>query len=321
MGQLLVLSTSFDATLDLIIDGMLGAPDDIFRLNTDLISQYQLEISGDRFRIQDPTGRVADNDRVTKMYIRKPDRGRSDDLVTEYCQNEIWSALRGVINHLWSLDRVVLVEPFAESARLDKLTQLRYASRYFPTPDGAFYYNVPPTNRTSIIVKSLGWGRLGMNAIYTTHVKIDDLDLTLPWYIQEYVRGEKDLTVVYVRGKQFAFSLDRASSNARDIADWREDRAFQSVCDWQQEQLCARTIEGIEGLMRDLKLHFGRIDFLLTEAGTMVFLEVNPNGQFAWLDLNDSTGLISAVRQEVGPHSPVHPIPYNPYGPTERSTG
>jgi glutathione synthase/RimK-type ligase-like ATP-grasp enzyme len=31
-------------------------------------------------------------------------------------------------------------------------------------------------------------------------------------------------------------------------------------------------------------LKFGAIDLILTPAGEYVFLEVNPNGQWAWLD-------------------------------------
>ena len=36
-------------------------------------------------------------------------------------------------------------------------------------------------------------------------------------------------------------------------------------------------------LLRALNLAFGAIDMILTPAGEYVFLEINPNGQWAWI--------------------------------------
>ena len=46
--------------------------------------------------------------------------------------------------------------------------------------------------------------------------------------------------------------------------------------------------------MGDLGLVYGRLDFLLTADDT-VFLEVNPNGQFGWLDTPGNWPLHRAV--------------------------
>ncbi len=35
--------------------------------------------------------------------------------------------------------------------------------------------------------------------------------------------------------------------------------------------------------MKALGLNFGAIDMILTPAGEYVFLEINPNGQWAWI--------------------------------------
>jgi D-alanine-D-alanine ligase-like ATP-grasp enzyme len=49
--------------------------------------------------------------------------------------------------------------------------------------------------------------------------------------------------------------------------------------------------------MRELGLRFGRIDLLANDLnlGKFWFLEVNPNGQWAWLDLEQRNGLFDAV--------------------------
>ena len=62
--------------------------------------------------------------------------------------------------------------------------------------------------------------------------------------------------------------------------------------------------------MDDLKLSFGRLDFLLDDEGRYWFCEVNPNGQFAWLDLSGEFGLLQAVTDEISPSTEHHSIPH-----------
>jgi hypothetical protein len=49
--------------------------------------------------------------------------------------------------------------------------------------------------------------------------------------------------------------------------------------------------------MSQLGLRFGRLDLLAgdTRCEQVWFLEVNPNGQWAWLDLGQDNGLFDAV--------------------------
>ena len=65
----------------------------------------------------------------------------------------------------------------------------------------------------------------------------------------------------------------------------------------------------IKQYMKILHLDFGRLDFLLDDRALYWFCEVNPNGQFAWLDLNNEHGLLTAVIGEICPTTQLHPIP------------
>ncbi len=47
--------------------------------------------------------------------------------------------------------------------------------------------------------------------------------------------------------------------------------------------------------MRSLGLAFGALDFIRTPEGEWVFLEVNPNGQWLWLDDMLSLGITDAI--------------------------
>jgi hypothetical protein len=47
--------------------------------------------------------------------------------------------------------------------------------------------------------------------------------------------------------------------------------------------------DGVLGLMTRLRLRFGTIDFIVSPDDRWWFLEVSPNGQWAWIE--DATGL------------------------------
>ena len=44
---------------------------------------------------------------------------------------------------------------------------------------------------------------------------------------------------------------------------------------------------------------FSRLDFLRDADGTLHFLEFNPNGQYAWLDLHNERGMFTAIAEEI----------------------
>jgi hypothetical protein len=50
--------------------------------------------------------------------------------------------------------------------------------------------------------------------------------------------------------------------------------------------------------MSETQLRFGRLDFLLKD-DEMLFLELNPNGQFAWLDPEGNNGMLNALADEI----------------------
>lgn len=39
-------------------------------------------------------------------------------------------------------------------------------------------------------------------------------------------------------------------------------------------------------MMRDFKLRFGAVDYVVDKSGKWYFLEINPNGQWQWLECN-----------------------------------
>jgi glutathione synthase/RimK-type ligase-like ATP-grasp enzyme len=90
------------------------------------------------------------------------------------------------------------------------------------------------------------------------------------------------LTVV--GGRMLAAAIHARSSAAE--LDWRAD---QQALAYETVEAPAEVAGGVARLMAALGLRFGALDFLVTHEGEWVFLEINPNGQWAFVE--QATGL------------------------------
>lgn len=312
---LLLITNSFDTTADLIVH-RLGA-EKVFRFNFDIWSDYSFEITPSRFLIVDPTGRAADRATIAKALWRKPwSRGpsrpssRTDE--DRYYDQEVWYAIREIVNLVWLDQKIVLVEPYADQ-RAGKFVQMQTAAKHLRVPPHQFRLRLPSAFAASqpVVVKSLTTEAVGAREdrelLFTTRVDDRELSPDCPWMVQSYVHAEKDVTVAFVRDRLFAFELDRSSFRDQ-TADWREMPVDWEAGKWQPHELPDAVARGIVGFMAEMGLHFGRLDFLLGPDGYH-FLEVNANGEWAWLDTEGRHGLLPKVAHEIDPATELHSIP------------
>ncbi|MGI5491830.1 MvdC/MvdD family ATP grasp protein [Microtetraspora malaysiensis] len=107
-----------------------------------------------------------------------------------------------------------------------------------------------------------------------------------PVILQPYVPKAVELRVMVVGERAFAAEIDaRGSRAARD--DWRhydDGRVRYGV-----HHLPADVERRCLDLVADLGLAYGAIDLILRPDGEYVFLEINPNGEWGWLEA--ATGL------------------------------
>jgi glutathione synthase/RimK-type ligase-like ATP-grasp enzyme len=116
-----------------------------------------------------------------------------------------------------------------------------------------------------------------------------------PVVVQEYVPKQVELRITVVGDRVFAAEIDsQASPMARH--DWRagDPRTMAH----RRHPLPLKEAERCLRLTRALDLCFGAIDMVLTPGGEYVFLEINPNGQWGWIQ--DLTGMpIAEVLAEI----------------------
>ncbi len=125
------------------------------------------------------------------------------------------------------------------------------------------------------------------NVVFTNPVGPEDLeDLTglslCPMTFQERVEKRLELRATVVGRRVFTASIDSQSS-ARAAHDWRRD-GVRLIGGWRPYQLPADDEARLLALMDSFGLNYGAADFILTPDGRHVFLEVNPSGEFFWLD-------------------------------------
>lgn len=123
--------------------------------------------------------------------------------------------------------------------------------------------------------------------VFTNPVKPEDLEdlsgLSLcPATFQELLPKALEIRVTVVGQRVMAASIDsQVSTHA--VHDWRRDGA-RMIEDWRHYQLPLEVEEKILRLMNYFSLNYGAIDIILTPEGKHIFLELNPCGEFFWLE-------------------------------------
>ena len=132
----------------------------------------------------------------------------------------------------------------------------------------------------------------GAWAIYTNRVSSDYLReragniSSAPIIAQEYISKMLELRITVVGNRVLTCAIHSQDSE-RTKDDWRR-YDFDNV-KHEQYELPSDIRFRLLDFMRRCGLSFGAIDMIVTPSGRYVFLEVNPSGQFGWIE--ELTGL------------------------------
>ena len=266
--------------------------DSCFRLNFDILQQYRISWSSDGFEIVDPVGRYICSSQILHVYWRKPFNSEFHEPsdLQRFALSENRYLTREIYNYLLSRGAFALVEEGAER-RIGKINQLVIAQSLFATPDWCVGLGKGTVPKGSRVVKSLSGQRLSSSKVlYTTRVEADCLDPGHLWFTQDEVTKDTEVTICFVDGIVAAFFLPSLPHSL----DWRKDIGAPETQAWKQLPLTSGFKDRVRQFMSRCDLRFGRLDFVANQNG-LFFLEVNPNGQWAWLDVSDKLGLITTV--------------------------
>lgn len=113
-----------------------------------------------------------------------------------------------------------------------------------------------------------------------------------PMIFQAYVPKRIELRITVVGRRVFAAEIHSQTSNHTRV-DWRRydnfgTPHFPHVLPNDIAQRCL-------GLVSRLGLYYGAIDMIVTPFGQYVFLEINPNGQYLWIEQVTGLPITSAL--------------------------
>ncbi len=99
-----------------------------------------------------------------------------------------------------------------------------------------------------------------------------------PHLFQERIQKQADIRVTVIGKKVFAFHIE--SQSGKGQLDWRTDYGVPMKAWDLGDDLSEKCLN----LLLKLGLNYGAIDFCLDKNGCHVFLEINPAGQYLWLE-------------------------------------
>lgn len=245
---------------------------------------------------------------VDAVWYRRPGRfALPSDLEpgeTEWLRAECNHLFRGLWNTLdarWVSDPGAVRRAGLKLVQLDLATTLGFAVPRFTvtnSPDhaAAFVGSCPGGTIVKVLSSPLIRYPERAATLYThlvTDEDLDELDSVRfgPTLLQEFVHKAMDVRVTVTGERVFAVGITPTTADAR--VDFRRAEIYDlpHVPLDLPPVLEARCVE----LVTRLGLRFGAIDLLLTPDGEYVFLEINPNGQWYWLEWVTGIPLTSAL--------------------------
>ena len=123
-----------------------------------------------------------------------------------------------------------------------------------------------------------------LRSIYTTLLREQDLALLdsirlAPGFFQEYIPKRVELRVTVIGDEIFTAEL-HSQVHEQTRYDWRH---YEVEVPMDEHHLPVEIAEHCLALTKAYGLHFSTSDLIVTPEGRYVFLEMNPNGQFLWV--------------------------------------
>ena len=267
-----------------------------FRFNLDMFDQYKFIWQDDKFKIIDPVGHSCQSDDITQIVYYK-------GLLSHFFQYELSCKYSPELPYVisWINKLYNCIVCYGNAKDLNRLwspyelsyaktLQMKLAKKYFAVPDFILHWGDTLSSHP-VIVKSLTQMPLSNGKMSYAHiVDRSELHPDWPWFTQEIADGNRDATVVYINGKVHCFQF---AAERGDLTDWRVTQGTDAN-QWIPWDAGAEFEEKIRLYMKDLDLKYGRLDFIIGGKEPQ-FLEVNPCGQFGWLDDEETLTLHNEV--------------------------
>lgn len=316
--MLLILTNSQDVTADYLASVLESSHVPYLRLDTDsLVPRASVTYRLPEVEIE-LAGRSVKPSDIDHVWYRRPEPLRSPSFdsspESKYALDEWAEALEGFLSHIprpkW------MNHPAANSSASHKLEQLTTAH--------SIGCHVPPTLVTQdekrlreffgecnqrVVVKPMASGYIERAAedadslIYTNRVTVENLgdlsDLThCPTLFQKFIEKSSDVRITVVDAECHAVEIIAREPDGSQRCDVRRNN--MADVEYRAASLPPAVEACVYRLTRHYGLRFAAIDMVVGIDDEWYFLEINPNGQWAWLDLSGGLNIAASFVRSFG---------------------
>ncbi|MDA0161336.1 hypothetical protein OM076_13745 [Solirubrobacter ginsenosidimutans] len=290
----LIVTNEHDVEADLVVRELVRRDHGVVRLNTERFESWRIAVEPGRAWTLEGHGRRLHSEGCSGVWWRRPEsaatpRDVADEEWAVICAHQftLISALQHVDGPRW------MSRPSAIRVADDKARQLVAAA--------AAGFRVPATTWTNDVIAAeqrlVAHGGHGIakptataywehddtshfvfaHAIGTAGLPRPDSLAPAPLAFQQRIEAKRDVRVTVVGTAAFAAVTDDATI---DEPDWR----LADTPMWAPYELPPEIRQRCVLLVADLGLLFAGVDLLVDADGEHWFCELNPNGEWGWLD-------------------------------------
>jgi glutathione synthase/RimK-type ligase-like ATP-grasp enzyme len=294
--MLLILTSEKDLTADYLIVELINRHLPYFRLNVESLTTAEFTFSLTKANIRREVSvgsKTLDLDKVTAVWYR---RAIQPGFITDLPPAErvfVAGELRHLAMGLVLNPGVIWVNPIdCVSVAEHKLYQLKIARQFgFQLPRTLVSRNVIELrnfcreNEAGTICKPIFHGMFVDEAssysVYTRRVTAESIDegsvQSCPVLLQEEIARSADVRATFIGSQCFVAEIKGEAS----LVDWRDPALSVSY----SESTLSDTAQAMcRAMLEKLGLRYGAFDFVRSPDGELVFLEVNPTGEWTWLE-------------------------------------
>lgn len=286
------------------------------RINTDNSTQFNYPcITNDEFFVV-INGKKIPAEEISAMWIRKPylnlfSRKESDEnkkikikhIFEEF--SEIWPVflIEAKKNAIYTLPSY----PNVQANR--KINQLNIAKKVgWDIPSFIVSYSkqeilsyIKSWKRT--LTKPLStkiYEKEGQEILFGTHVFsskefelfFHEREITYPFFCEEYIEKLYELRITVVGKKVFACKIDSQKSNKSKL-NWKKIHIYSLP--HEIYNLPKEVEEKCINVCKELNLDYGAIDVIVSPNGKYYFVEINPAGQYLWIEQKTGMQISKAI--------------------------
>jgi glutathione synthase/RimK-type ligase-like ATP-grasp enzyme len=295
--MLLILTSDQDLTADFLIVELIRRNLPYFRLNSEELTTvgFRFSLTKDTLRRELCVGlKSVDLNQVEAVWYRRAIHPGPIASITPSERFFVAGELRHLTMGLVLNPGITWVNPIDRvSVAEHKLYQLQIARQVgFRVPrtlvsrDPLELRSFAAANKAGTICKPIFHGMFVAEAsrysVYTRRVTPESFDdaesvKVCPILLQEEIPRSADVRATFIGSKCFVADIKGDSS----VIDWRDPR----ICvHYSESDLSDEVQEGCRTMLKKLGLIYGAFDFVKTPEGDLVFLELNPTGEWAWLE-------------------------------------